>query len=112
MGKEGSRLIQYAVIARNSNYPFKQYFWASEEQINYIFKICSFDGETSETKHNIEMKHIVFTGNSDDIKKSKKSARAEFIPGRLGSLEFHIDTEEDANKCADYLKLPRHFPRS
>jgi len=55
------------------------------------------------------MKHIVFTGKPKDIKKSKKSARAHFIEGKLSSLEVYVDTEEDASKCLKYLKLPLPF---
>jgi len=51
------------------------------------------------------MSHIVFQGNPEDIKKSNKSARAEFIEGAIGSLEFHVDTEEDAIKCLKYFHL-------
>lgn len=51
------------------------------------------------------MKHVVFTGNPKDIKKSKKSAQVHFVKGRLDSLEFHVDTEEDAIKCLKYFKL-------
>lgn len=104
--KKGKRYeVQYSVVLKQEKYEIRQYFWTSEEKINYIFKSCSFDGKKDGIKHIINMKHIVFTGNPGDVKKSKKSAKAEFVSGRLDSLEFHVDTEEDLSKCLEYFKL-------
>ncbi len=103
--QEGSELIQYAVIVKKSNFPYRRYIWVSESAIAEALKPYTFIGGTLGTKHMIDMIPIVFEGNPDDIKKSKKSARVEFIQGRIGSLELHVDTQEDAIKCLEYLKL-------
>jgi len=87
----------------------RQEFNAPREAIEEVFKTYSFDRGALGVKHVIEMKHIVFTGNLEDIKQSGRPARAEFIKGRINSLEFHVETEEDANICAEYLKLPPPF---
>lgn len=105
-GKERKREVQYCVISKESPYKgIKQCIWASEKEIQAVFKTCNFNEGNYGTKHIIDMKHIVFTGKPEDIKKSKKLAKAHFIEGMLGSLEFHVDTEEDAIKCLKYFNL-------
>ncbi|MDP3027573.1 MAG: hypothetical protein Q8N63_07755 [Nanoarchaeota archaeon] len=100
------RKVKYIVVLKEGkDADIRQKFYAPKEQIQEIFKSCSFDEETYRTKHVIDMNHIVFTGKPEDIKTSKKSAKAEFIKETIGSLEFHVDTEEDADKCLKYFKL-------
>ena len=101
-----SDLVKYCVVLREGEHAEKkQYFEVSKEVMEEALKPYTFAGGTPGTRHIIDMKPFVFGGNPEDIKKSKKLAKAHFVEGRIGSLEFHVDTEEDAIKCLEYLKL-------
>jgi len=103
--------VEYCVVLKEGERAEKRReFYASKEAIEENFKSYTFAGGTPGTKHVIEMVHIIFEGNPADIKdyikKTKKSAKAEFIEGELGSLELTVvGTGEDAIKCLKCLKL-------
>lgn len=97
---------QYCVVLKEGkNAGIKQYFWADKITIRRFFKDFNLEkGKKGRgIKHIVDMSHYIFDGDPNNIKKSKKSARIEFIKGFPESLEVYADTEEDANKCLEYF---------
>ena len=104
MGEENGkeRLVQYAIVVENSDYPYKQYFLVSEKKIEDAMVILDTDE-----------KILFLGGDIDDIETNisgRRDISACFNKKRIGSLEIYAPNEYLANFAANSLKLPLPFP--
>jgi len=81
MGKGERRLFQYAIFVNNSNYPYKQYVWASEEEIRNVID------EIMERSPSIVGGRLFYRNAEFEV---------NFHSQRIGSLEIKAKNFESA----------------